>query len=132
MIPIITVIIITLSLILYLIIRRRPISLSLPKRTKQVTKKPLIKIPLKTTDIEKKETVEMITQTKSLLQHIQEDVEVYMEKLQEIENQFSEPKTKEEKKIEIQKEKPTKIKDINEIEAKIDKLLSESENKENT
>ena len=75
---------------------------------------------------EKKETVEMISQTKTLLQNIQQDVEVYMEKLRQIEDQFFEPTLKEEEEEEekeITEEKPSNI------EAKVDKLLSELDDK---
>jgi hypothetical protein len=75
----------------------------------------------------------MITQTKTILQHIQQDVEVYMEKLKQLEDQFYEPAIKEdERKIELPKEKPTEKKDIYDIEAKVDELLSKIDNKENT
>ena len=74
---------------------------------------------------EKKETVEMISQTKTLLQNIQQDVEVYMEKLRQIEDQFFEPilEKEEEEEEEITEEKPSNI------EAKVDKLLSELDDK---
>ena len=126
------VVIIPISILLFSYLRRRPISKRLQKRTKHISKKPLIKKSLIMPEAEKKETFEMITQTKSLLQNIQQDVEVYMEKLRDIEDQFREPLVKEEKKVETLKVKPPKIKDVNDIEAKVDKLLTDADNKENT
>jgi hypothetical protein len=100
----------------------------------------------------------MVTQTKTILQQIQDDVEVYMEKLSEIEKQFIQPiieekeieKPSEEKpnliesineieinpvgiegtnKIEEKEEKPIKFDNITEIEEKIDQILLKSKNK---
>jgi len=132
LILIVIAIIIPLVIILFSYKRRRPISERIQKRHKKVQKRPLIKKSLIVSDTEKKVTFEMITQTKSLLQNIQQDVEVYMEKLRSIEDQFNEPLVKEEKKVEPLKERPPKIKDINEIEAKVDKLLTDADNKQNT
>ncbi len=132
LILIVIILLIPISIIIFSYRRRRPISLSLPRRPKRVTKQPIIKKPLKASAVEKKETVEMISQTKTLLQHIQQDVEVYMEKLRQIEGQFIEPALKEEKEVEIPKEKPSETKDIHEVETKVDKLLSEVDNEEKT
>jgi len=132
MILIILVLLILTSIIIFLYYRGRKISVSLTPKTKLVTEKPLIEKTLSIPVSEKRETVEMITQTKSLLQHIQKDVEVYMEKLKQIEDQFIEPVSKDVKEVIVTETKPIKIKDIYEIETKVDKLLEELDNEENT
>jgi hypothetical protein len=129
---IILLITIIVSVIVFSYLRNRKIGMEIQTRPKKLPKQPQLKKPLDVPVSEKKETVEMITQTKSLLQHIQQDVEVYMEKLKQLEDQFAEPIVKQKKKTEIQKVKDTGKKDIHEIEERIDKILSESENKENT
>jgi len=123
---ILAIIIVTLFVIsAYL--RRRPIKYKIAKKPERIIeKRPLIEKPLKMFAGEKKETIEMISQTKTLLQNIQQDVEVYMEKLRQIEDQFFEPTLKEEEEEEekeITEEKPSNI------EAKVDKLLSELDDK---
>ncbi len=112
-------------------LKRRPIKYKISKKPERIIeKRPLIEKPLRMFAGEKKETVEMISQTKTLLQNIQQDVEVYMEKLRQIEDQFFEPTLEEEKKEEEEKEeeKITEEKPSN-IEAKVDKLLSELDDK---
>ena len=107
-------------------LRRRPIKYKISKKPERIIeKRPLIEKPLRMFAGEKKETVEMISQTKTLLQNIQQDVEVYMEKLRQIEDQFFEPilEKEEEEEEEITEEKPSNI------EAKVDKLLSELDDK---
>jgi hypothetical protein len=132
LILIILLITITISIIVFSYLRNKKIGMEIPTRLKKVTKQPPLKKSIEVPVSEKIETAEMITQTKSLLQHIQQDVEVYMEKLKQLEDQFTEPVIRKEKKVDVIKEKPTGKKDIHEIEAKIDKILSESDNKENT
>jgi hypothetical protein len=124
---IIAIIIIAVFVILSYLIRR-PFKYKISRKPERIIRKRLlIEKPLRMFAGEKKETVEMISQTKTLLQNIQQDVEVYMEKLRQIEDQFFEPTLEEEKKEEeeIQEEKPSNI------EAKVDKLLSELDDKEN-
>ncbi|KYK32622.1 MAG: hypothetical protein AYK22_07230 [Thermoplasmatales archaeon SG8-52-3] len=128
LILIILIISIPISVLIYSYIRKQKI-IKLPQKPIVIEKPDIVTKYLKGPLSKKKETVEMITQTKSLLQHIQQDVQVYMEKLKQLENQFNEPIFIEEKKVEPPKEEPTEIKDIHEIEAKIDKILSESNNK---
>jgi hypothetical protein len=132
LILIILLITITVSIIIFSYLRNRKIELEIPTRPKKIPKQPQFKKSLEVPVSEKKETVEMITQTKSLLQHIQQDVEVYMEKLRQLEDQFAEPVAKQMRKTEMKKIKDTGKKDIHEIEERIDKILSESDNKENT
>jgi hypothetical protein len=132
LILIILLITITVSIIVFSYLRNRKIGMEIPTKPKKIPKQLPLKKSLEVPVSEKKETVEMITQTKSLLQHIQQDVEVYMEKLKQLENQFAEPVVKQKRKTEIHKEKDTGKKDIHEIEERIDKILSEADNKENT
>jgi len=105
-------------------LRRRPIKYRIPRKPERVIERPLIEKPLRFIAGEKKDTVEMISQTKTLLQRIQQDVEAYMEKLGEIEDQFMIPIEEEEEIEELPEEKPSELEDIHDIESKVDKLLS--------
>lgn len=109
------------------IVRRKP---------EKIIKKPIIKEVLKGKIGEKKETVTMIGQTKTLLQNIHQDVAIYMEKLRELEEQFTYMPVIERTKIEESPEKeqtvekpPSKLEDIHQIEEKVDKLLTEKDDK---
>lgn len=105
-------------------LRHRPIKYRIPRKPERVIERPLIEKPLRFIAGEKKDTVEMISQTKTLLQHIQQDVEAYMEKLGEIEDQFMIPIEEEEEMEELPEEKPSELEGIHDIESKVDKLLS--------
>lgn len=98
-------------------------------KIKKLIKKLQIRKPLKTTISEEKDTLERVVKTKTLLQNIQQDVEVYIEKLHEIEEQFITPTIEEKKEIPTLVEKPSKIEDISEIETKVDQILSKSQKK---
>jgi hypothetical protein len=108
--------------IVFYYLRNRPIRYRISRKPEEIIEKPLIKKSIKIPVVEKKDTLEMIGQTKTLLQRIQQDVEVYMEKLQEIEEQFIIPP--------LEKEKESKTESIQEIEIKVDKILLELEKKE--
>ena len=97
------------------------------RRQEKLIKKPQVKAPLKTKLSEEKDTLERVVQTKTLLQNIQQDVEVYIEKLHEIEEQFIAPKIEEKEELSHLDEKPTEREDISEIEAKVDQILSKSQ-----
>ena len=107
----------------------------LKRKSMRIIKKSVIKEPLKIPTSDKKDTLEMVTQTKALLQHIQKDVEVYMEKLNEIEEQFIIPtikeaeveEEKEEEKLIV--EKSRKDEKICEVEDKVDQILLKFQNK---
>lgn len=105
-------------------LRRRYIKYRIPRKPERVIERPLIEKPLRFIAGKKKDTVEMISQTKTLLQRIQQDVEAYMEKLGEIEDQFMIPIEEEEEMEERPEEKPSELEDIHDIESKVDKLLS--------
>jgi parallel beta-helix repeat protein len=105
-------------------LRRRPIKYKIPRKPERVIERPLIEKPLRFIAGEKTDTVEMISQTKILLQRIQQDVEAYMEKLREMEDQFMIPIEEEEEMEELPEEKPSELEDIHDIEAEVDKLLS--------
>ena len=109
-------------------LRRRPIKYRIPRKPERVIERPSIEKPLRFIAGEKKDTVEMISQTKTLLQHIQQDVEAYMEKLGEIEDQFMIPIEEEEEMKELPEEKPKELEGIHDIESKVDKLLSALDN----
>ena len=113
-------------------LKRKPLKLDIFRRPERVIKRPSLERAIRLPISEKKDTVTMITQTKTLLQHIQEDVEIYMDKLREIEQQFSElPEEKEEEiEEEPQELEPEESEDIREIEARVDKLLSKLDDKD--
>ena len=77
----------------------------------------------------------MINETKNLLEHIQKDVTVYMDKLERIEDQIAVTamKTKEEK-IPLEKEETDESyvdePSYDDIESEVDELLSKLKNKE--
>jgi hypothetical protein len=124
-----TLLIIIILVIVFYYIIKKPAIIKIFRKPKKLIKKPLIKEPLQTIDSEKTDTYERVIQTKTLLQHIQQDVKVYMEKLSEIEEQFIAPKTQEK---EIEKtivEKPSKIKDVTDIEKEVDQILSKFQKK---
>jgi len=137
----ILVIILPILVVIFYYLRRKPTIIKTLRKPKKLIKKSLIKEPLKIPISDKKDTLEMVTQTKALLQQIQSDVEVYMEKLNEIEDQFILPtitEVAEEKEVEVEiekeeeklfEEKPTKDEKISGIENKVDQILLKSKNK---
>jgi len=129
------------------IYRSKPFRLPrIPKRKKKL---PPLREPLEEY-VGDLDTTEMIGQTKNLLQNIQHDVTIYMDKLSQIEKQMAAASTKKEEEItppqeeEVislpeEKEEPTveKIESIVEdkprdLESKVDELLAGLENKEDT
>jgi hypothetical protein len=92
------------------------------KKREEIIKPTSIKEPSRTR-VTDKDTVEMISQTKNLLQHIQKDVEVYMEQLHQLEGQIESTTIEEEKETTTPEEKTSKLKDISDIEEHVDELL---------
>jgi nitrous oxidase accessory protein len=119
---ILAVIILIIFIIVYYIKKQKLTIDKLIKKPERVIEKPLAKKKIEIPTIEKRDTIEMIGQTKTLLQRIQQDVEVYMEKLREIEEQFIVPP--------LEVEKQSKIVNLHEIEARVDEILLEFEKKE--
>lgn len=119
---ILTVIILIIFIIVYSIKKQKLTIYKVIKKPERVIEKPLSKKAVEIPTIEKRDTLEMIGQTKTLLQRIQQDVEVYMEKLREIEEQFIVPPP--------EVEKQSKIIDLHEIETRVDEILLEFEKKE--
>jgi len=129
------------------IYRSKPFRLPrIPKRKKKL---PPLREPLEEY-VGDLDTTQMIGQTKSLLQNIQHDVTIYMDKLSQIEKQMAVVSTKKEEEItpppdeevislpEEREEPPEeKIESIVEdkpraVESKVDELLASLENKEDT
>jgi hypothetical protein len=123
-------------------LKERFIKYKVRRKPKKLIRRPIIEKTLKIPISEKKDTVMMIDQTKTLLQNIHQDVEEYMEKLKELEQQFTTMPIVEEKKVveptvikppleEPPEEKPLseETKDVQEIEAKVDQLLSAKDDK---
>ena len=128
----ILVVIILIILIIYYIKRKQLVIFEVIKKPERVIEKPLIEKPLKILVGKKTETVEMIDQTKTLLQHIQKNAEVYIKELQQIEKQFFETKELPAEEIKTPQDEKEKnmIVDIHEIEWKVDKLLSSLDDKD--
>jgi hypothetical protein len=125
--------------------KQRPIKYRTYRKPERIAKKPLTERILEIPAGDKKDTVQMITQTRTLLQNIQQDVNVYMDKLHEIEQQFTvmqtdekepiikppkEETTIEDKKIETHDEKTSELDEAQEVESKVDKLLSQLDDKD--
>ena len=125
-------ILLPIIIIIFYYFRKRPISFRIPRKPERIIEKPLIEKHIRIPVGEKRETVEMINQTKTLLQHIQKDVEVYMEKLRQIEKQFVETEELPEKEIKVQEEEKetSVIVDVHDIEWKVDKLLETLDDKD--
>lgn len=143
-------ILVPILLIIYYYNRKKPIRFKEYRETRRperYVEKPLFEKlpiekrisekPLKFYAGEKKETVEMIDQTMTVLQHIQNDVELYMKQLRRIEKQFIEPEeapkkeTKQtEEDISRDEDEPGVIVDIRDIESKVDKLLDSLDDKD--
>jgi hypothetical protein len=133
-------------------LKERFIKLKLSRKPEKTFKTSIMEKTLKVPLGEKKDTVMMIDQTKALLQHIHQDVEAYMEQLRDLEQQFTTIPTKDKFTVEehkedeppiekLPKEEPTKeeiqekeitseTKDISELEAKVDKILSALDDKD--
>jgi len=126
-------------------LKRRPIKYRAQRKPERIIKRPLTEKILSISAGDKKDTVEMITQTRALLQHIQQDVEVYMDKLHEMEQQFTvmhidekeaivkppkEDAVTTEEKIELPEEKTSELEETQGIESKVDKLLSQLDDKD--
>ncbi len=116
---------ILLPIIFFYYLRKKAIKYQILKEQEKIIKKPLEREPLKIPVREKRETVDMISETKELLQYIQRDVEVYMEKLREIEEQFIETEeiSEEERIITEEEEEPEITDESQKTEIKIDKIL---------
>ena len=112
-------------------LRRRPIKYKMPRKPEKIIKRPVIEEPLRIFAGEKRDTMEMIGQTRTVLQHIQQDVEVYMEKLRQIEEQFTVMPEEEKEEIEESpEEETTESEDIHNVESKVDKLLTKLDDKD--
>jgi nitrous oxidase accessory protein NosD len=128
------VIIIVITIILVYLYRFKPRKIKTYRTVDKTIKPPPLKRPSKA-KVYDKDTAEMLIQTKTLLQNIQRDVQVYLDKLDEIEDQSLlvtlEDDEKQERKISqeehvTQVETKKKQKTGSEIEEEIDKLLSKS------
>jgi len=118
------IILILIPIVIFYYLRKKSIKYKKPKEQEKIFKKPLVEPPIKLPIREKKETVDMISETKALLQYIQKDVEIYMEKLREIEGQFIETEEIQEEIVTIEKEQePAKPEEQQKIENKVDKIL---------
>jgi hypothetical protein len=86
---------------------------------------PTIKRPMQGVTTDRRHTPEMINEAKTLLKLIQQDVTVYLDKLQEIEEQIGGTCPEIEKDTIYQETKKSEIKDMEDIESEVDKLLSD-------
>ena len=118
----IAAVILTILVVIFWYTRKRQTKVLGVKKIER-EEKPYTLLPLET-----KDTTVMIRQTKTLLQQISKDVNVYMDQLQQLEEQFIMPFKDQE--TEITSEEIIKKQDIQTIEAKIDKLLLDRENED--
>ena len=87
----------------------------------QVIKKPLVKIPT----TERGYTVEMMNETRFLIQKIEQDFAEYVENLRQLDEQIEKTSQEPENEEIYQETKKIETKDMSDIEAKVDKLFSE-------
>ena len=77
-----------LSLLVFYYLRKKPRTYVPFRKPIKLARCPLIKKPLPIRPADAKDTVEMIGRTQTLLQHIQQDVQVYMEQLGQMQDQL--------------------------------------------
>ncbi len=120
----ITIVILFIILIISIYFKRyNYLKYKIFKKREEIIKPPSIRESLRTR-VSDKDTVEMISQTKNLLQNIQQDVEVYMEQLRQIEDKIEYTVIEGEKETTTPGEKTSKLKNIGDIEEQVDELLS--------
>lgn len=113
----------TISIITLYYLRKRPRKYRIYKEAKKPVEQQIIKKSLRFYSSDK-DTIKMISQTRNLLQNIQQDVTVYMDKLHQIEDKIAMASV-EDKETKTSVEKDTSETDnITDIEAEIDMLLS--------
>lgn len=137
-------IIIIISIIIFLFIyykRLKPRQIKTIEKLKKTIEPPPIRKPSKEI-IYDKDTAEMIIQTKELLHNIQMDVQIYLDKLDQIEDQSLLVSLEDEEEKEENEEKPTFKEEIHEVEIKkkqkisseieeeIDKIISKLKDKD--
>lgn len=103
--------------------RYKPIKSKITKKPWRTIEPPTTEMPSETRVIDI-ESAEMISQTKNLLHHIQQDVEVYMEQLRHLEEQIKYTSIERAEEITPSEEKTSKLKDVREVEEQVDELLS--------
>jgi len=123
MIPLLASLFAISTIILYYL-RIKPRKYNIHKKVKEPVERRLIEKPLGIYAGDR-DTIEMISQTKHLLHNIQQDVTMYMDKLNQIEDQIAMTSV-EEKEIPISSKKDTNETDnINDVETEVDKILSQ-------
>jgi hypothetical protein len=128
----ITLAIIILTIIIFYYLNRRSVEYQKPITQEKISRKTFKKQPVKLPVREKKETLDMITDTKALLQYIQKDVELYMEKLRDIEGQIIETgESQEEIVISKKEQESVKIEEQQKVDKIVDTEKVEYKDKEN-
>jgi hypothetical protein len=90
----------------------------------------MIKRPMPGVTTDRRYTPEMIDEAKTLLKLIQQDVTVYLDKLQEIEEQIGGTYPEIEKEETYPETKKSEIEKVEDVESQVDRLLSDlSKNK---
>jgi len=127
-------IIISALIIFFYYTRIRPRRIKIFRKPLKITTKP------SKTYIEDSDTVGMVSQTKNLLQSIQNDVTIYMDKLSQIEKQMAMASTKKEEEVISPPEEREELLEENieltvedkprDLESKVDELLARLEKKE--
>jgi len=85
---VILAIVITVSLLVFYYFRKKPRVYMPFRKPIKLARRPSIKKPLPIRPTDTKDTVEMIGRTQTLLQNIQQDVQVYMEQLSQMQDQL--------------------------------------------
>lgn len=119
----ILVMLIIMSIITFYYFKDKTKNYKLLRKTKKTVKKPSYQKPSRIIAGDR-ETIGMISQTKNLLESIQQDVTAYMEKLNQIEDQITTTmKTEDEKSLKTLEKKIDKSKKVDDIkETKIDNV----------
>ena len=96
------------------------------KKPERPIEVPTIKRPMPgVTTTDRRYTPEMIDEAKTLLKLIQQDVSIYMDKLQQIEEQIGGTYPELEKEKRHEETKTREIKNVEDVESKVDKILSD-------
>jgi len=139
---VILAVVITVSLLVFYYFRKKP-GVYVPFRKPiKLARRPSIKKPLPIRPADTKDTVEMIGRTQTLLQHIQQDVQVYMEQLSQMEDQlitttmateepiFTEEETTEPEIVEDGKKQEVDTSVSGDVESQVDAILARLEDKD--
>jgi len=116
-----------ISIIILYYLRIKPRKYKIHKKVKKPVERQLIDKPYRIYAGDK-DTIEKISQTKHLLQNIQQDVTTYMDILNQIEDQIAMTSVEDKEISTSSKEDTSKTEKINDVETEVDKLLAQFNN----